>query len=114
MSIKPGAAVFAQLAAGLALSVSCSAPSNNNLGTVMNPAAAVKTVILLDLNYTLVGNQSRAREQSGGDPEKQVDYETYRTWLTALLEDHYVILITARPERYREKTLENIRAAAPR
>ncbi len=65
---------------------------------------------LLDLNYTLVGNSP----ERGSPPVRpfilQLEQETYRQWLVELLRPHYVILITARPERYREPTLERIAA----
>ncbi|MEX0331466.1 MAG: hypothetical protein AB3N64_08600 [Puniceicoccaceae bacterium] len=66
-------------------------------------------IYLLDLNYTLVGNSPRR-----GDPPirpfiRQIEQEEYRQWLVELLRPHKVILITARPDRYREVTLERIK-----
>lgn len=65
-------------------------------------------IYLLDLNYTLVANSPQR-----GDPPirpftRQIDQEEYRQWLIELLRPHRVILITARPERYREATLARI------
>lgn len=65
-------------------------------------------IYLLDLNYTLVGNSPKR-----GDPPirpfiRQIEQETYRRWLVELLRPHQVILITARPDRYREVTLDRI------
>ena len=39
---------------------------------------------------------------------KQIEQETYRQWLVDFLRDKYAILITARPNRYKEQTLERI------
>jgi hypothetical protein len=65
-------------------------------------------IYLLDLNYTLVAN-SPAR---GAPPIRpfirQIEQEEYREWLVDLLRPHRVILITARPNRYQEVTLERI------
>jgi len=65
-------------------------------------------IYLLDLNYTLVGNSPKR-----GDPPirpfiRQIEQETYRQWLVELLRPHQVVLITARPDRYREVTLDRI------
>lgn len=68
-----------------------------------------RTVVLLDLNYTLVGNQAESREAGGGSFDKRMEHERYRKWLKDLIQDRYVIIITARPVKYREKSLENIR-----
>lgn len=66
-------------------------------------------IYLLDLNYTLVGNSP----QRGTPPVRpfirQIEQEEYRQWLVELLRPHRVILITARPDRYREPTLARIR-----
>ncbi len=64
---------------------------------------------LVDLNYTLVENSPQ-----WGVPRiypfiRQIEQETYREWLVNFLRDKYTILITARPERYREVTLERIK-----
>lgn len=63
-----------------------------------------KPIILLDLMYTLV-------ENSRDLPYPQCDFEKeqYRVWLLGLLTFHYVILITARMEKYKAETLENIK-----
>lgn len=66
-------------------------------------------IYLLDLNYTLVGNSP----QRGTPPVRpfirQIEQEQYRQWLVELLRPHRVVLITARPDRYREPTLARIR-----
>lgn len=65
-------------------------------------------IYLLDLNYTLVAN-SPARGASPIRPFiRQIEQEEYRQWLVEMLRPHRVILITARPERYREATLARI------
>ena len=65
-------------------------------------------IYLLDLNYTLVGNSP----QRGTPPLRpfirQIEQEEYRQWLVELLRPHRVILITARPDRYREVTVARI------
>lgn len=63
---------------------------------------------LVDLNYTLVENSPK-----WGAPKiypfiRQIEQEAYRQWLVDFLRDKYAILITARPARYREQTLERI------
>lgn len=60
--------------------------------------------ILLDLNYTLVGNS-----QSKKSPFiRQIEQETYRAEIVNLVRPHRVFLLTARPEKYREATLARI------
>ncbi len=65
---------------------------------------------LLDLNYTLVGNSPERGSPSIRPFINQLEQETYRQWLVELLRPHFVILITARPVKYREPTLERIAA----
>lgn len=67
------------------------------------------TIALVDLNYTLVENSPK-----WGAPKiypfiRQIEQETYRQWLVDFLRDKYAILITARPQKYREATLERIK-----
>jgi hypothetical protein len=64
-------------------------------------------IILLDLNYTLVGNSPKF----GTVPppmRKRMESEKYRKWLIEMVKPHYVILITARPDSWREATLARI------
>lgn len=61
-------------------------------------------IILLDLNYTLVANSQDKRQPF----ISQIDNETYRSWLIKLVKKYHVILITARPARYKEATLRSI------
>jgi len=64
----------------------------------------MKTIILLDLNYTLVSNS----EKKAAPFTKQIEREVYRRELIDLVKPHYTILITARPARYRALTLAHI------
>ncbi|WP_341496373.1 hypothetical protein WAX87_15785 [Photobacterium damselae subsp. damselae] len=61
-------------------------------------------IILLDLNYTLVAN-SEVKTQPFSE---QIDNELYRQDLLDAINGHTVILITARPEKYRVQTLMSI------
>lgn len=63
---------------------------------------------LVDLNYTLVGNSPKWGEPRITPFSRQIEQETYRQWLVDFLRDKYAILITARPIRYKEQTLERI------
>lgn len=63
---------------------------------------------LVDLNYTLVGNSPKWGAPMVFPFSKQIESETYRQWLVDFLKDKFTILITARPDRYREQTLERI------
>lgn len=64
-------------------------------------------IYLLDLNYTLVAN-SAPRGTTPQPMHKRLETETYRQWLVEMLRPHRVILITARPERWKKPTLERI------
>lgn len=64
-------------------------------------------VILLDLNYTLVENSPK----HGTTPprmELRLRDERYRQWLVELVRPHTVILITARPATWTQRTLDRI------
>jgi len=65
---------------------------------------------LLDLNYTLVGNSPKWGQPRIYPFIRQIEQETYREWLVDFLRDKYVILITARPNKYKEVSLERIKA----
>ena len=74
-----------------------------------SPFYGSDTIALVDLNYTLVENSPK-----WGAPKiypfiRQIEQETYRRWLVDFLRDKYAILITARPQKYREATLERIK-----
>jgi hypothetical protein len=66
-------------------------------------------IVLLDLNYTLCA-------AGFDDPvsrlplARRVAVETYRGWLVDLLRPRRVLLLTARPDRWREATLARIAA----
>lgn len=80
-----------------------------NLRKGQSPFYGSDTIALVDLNYTLVENSPK-----WGAPKiypfiRQIEQETYRQWLVDFLRDKYAILITARPQKYREATLERIK-----
>jgi len=65
-------------------------------------------IYLLDLNFTLVGNSA----PHGARPEpmvKRMKTEIYRQWLVEMLRPHPVILITARPDTWKEPTMARIK-----
>lgn len=63
---------------------------------------------LLDLNQTLV---DRPKDAPRIRPFKcQIEVETYRQWLVDMLKKQYVILMTARPAKYKWLTLDRIEA----
>ena len=63
--------------------------------------------ILLDLNQTLVDREKDAPRIRPF--ELQIEQETYRQWLVELIRNEYVILITARPTKYKQATLDKIK-----
>lgn len=63
---------------------------------------------LLDLNQTLVDREKDAPRIRPF--ELQIECETYRQWLVEILRDEYVILMTARPHKYKWATLDRIEA----
>lgn len=65
-------------------------------------------IYLLDLNQTLVDSVRGAPKMRPF--ELHIEYEKYRKELVEILRSKYVILITARPDRYRELTLSHIAA----
>lgn len=83
--------------------------SGANLRKGQSPFYGSDTIALVDLNYTLVENSPK-----WGAPKiypfiRQIEEETYCQWLVDFLRDKYAILITARPQKYREATLERIK-----
>lgn len=83
--------------------------SGANLRKGQSPFYGSDTIALVDLNYTLVENSPK-----WGSPKiypfiRQIEQETYCQWLVDFLRDKYAILITARPQKYREATLERIK-----
>lgn len=63
-------------------------------------------IVLLDLNATLVENT----EVHSLPYIYNIPLENYRSWLISLVKRHHVILLTARPKRYEQETLERLRA----
>lgn len=62
-------------------------------------------IVLLDLNYTFVENQAEAAKLGGEDFGDRLRFERYRVWLRDFVKQGHVVLITARPERYRAATM---------
>lgn len=67
----------------------------------------MKKICLLDLNYTLVGNQAETRMLRPFS--RRMEAEEYRRDLIDAIKDDYVIIITARPDYQMRQTMENIR-----
>lgn len=65
-------------------------------------------IVLLDLNYTFVENQAETAKLGGEDFGDRLRHERYRSWLRDFVRQGHVVLITARPERYRAATLARI------
>ena len=72
------------------------------------PGLTERPIVLLDLNYTLVGNSPLKRQQRGLSYQAKILTETYRSWLVDLLRDYHVILWTVRFDTYREVTLTRL------
>ena len=68
----------------------------------------MKLKFLLDLNQTLIDKPKDAPRIRPF--ELQIESETYRQWLVDILKNEYVILITARPHKYKRMTLARIKA----
>ena len=68
-------------------------------------------VILLDLNYTLIGDQQVSRHIR--PIEKRVELEQYRLDLVEALAGYRVFMLTARPERQKAATLAAISRRIP-
>lgn len=64
-------------------------------------------ICLLDLNYTLVGNQQETRLLRPFS--RRMEAEEYRADLIAAIRSDYVIIITARPDYQMRQTMENLR-----
>jgi len=62
-------------------------------------------IILLDLNYTLVGNSSEIKYIR--PYQKKIKSEDYRDWLVELIKDFYIIIITARPDYQQSATIKS-------
>ena len=68
-------------------------------------------IVLLDLNYTLIGNQQESRRVR--PIERRVEVETYRMDLVDALVGYRVFMLTARPERQKAATLAAIHRRIP-
>lgn len=68
-------------------------------------------IILLDLNYTLIGDQLVSRYIR--PIEKRVELEQYRMDLVDALAGYRVFMLTARPERQKAATLAAISRRIP-
>ena len=64
-------------------------------------------ICLLDLNYTLVGNQQETRLLRPFS--RRLQYEEYRRDLIEAIKGDYVIIVTARPKYQMQQTMENLR-----
>ena len=67
----------------------------------------MERICLLDLNYTLVGNQMDTRYLRPFT--RRMEAEEYRADLIEAIRDDHVIIITARPDHQMRQTMENIR-----
>ena len=67
----------------------------------------MKNICLLDLNYTLVGNQADTRLLRPFT--RRMAAEEYRADLIEAIHDDYVIIVTARPDYQMRQTMENIK-----
>ena len=62
--------------------------------------------VLLDLNSTYASNASAVHQMQWGI--YNVCQEVYRSWLTELLRDREVLLLTSRPSKYQAETMKRI------
>ena len=67
----------------------------------------MKNICLLDLNYTLVGNQADTRMLRPFS--RRMEAEEYRADLIEAIRDDYVIIVTARPDYQMKQTMANIK-----
>ena len=78
----------------------------------MTPTSASRPeIILLDLNYTLIGDQQTSRHIR--PIEKRVELEQYRMDLVEALVGYRVFMLTARPDRQKAATLGAIGRRIP-
>ena len=64
-------------------------------------------IILLDLNSTYAENAMQVHIMRKGI--YNVNSEFYRKWLTNLLRKYKVVMLTSRPEYYKNQTLKRIK-----
>lgn len=65
-------------------------------------------IILCDLNVALTSNYHDPQKKRGKFAEWITNHENYRGWLVDLLRNEYVIIVTARPETHKARTLRAI------
>jgi hypothetical protein len=75
-------------------------------------AGGGRLIVLLDLNFTFVENRKESLEAGAGDFDRRLANERYREWLRDLVKGQYVIMITARPDSQKARTLDNIKRIA--
>lgn len=63
-------------------------------------------IVLLDLNSTYASNASEVHRMDKGI--YNVSQEVYRSWLTDLMRDREVLMLTSRPSRYQHETMDRI------
>ena len=83
------------------------------MGLVWDTTSPRPEIILLDLNYTLIGDQQTSRYIR--PIEKRVELEQYRMDLVEALAGgtYRVLMLTARPERHKAATLAAISRRIP-
>ena len=96
------------LSAALAVACAAALAGAAERGAPAAGGDAARAVVLLDLNYTFVETQAEAARLGGADFARRLVHERYRLWLRAFLRDRQVILITARPARFRAATLAHM------
>lgn len=102
--VRRGGRLAATVGAMLAaLLLSTASPADSRKGTRHR-----EPIVLLDLNYTFVENQAETEKRGGAEFGDRLRHERYRVWLKDLVRQGHVVLITARPGRYRAETLARI------
>lgn len=76
------------------------------MNSELSKVADGRRICLLDLNYTLVGNQKDTRMIRPF--ARRMMYEEYRLDLIEAVRDDYVIIVTARPDHQMKQTMENV------
>lgn len=82
---------------------------NTTTNAVANEVSAIaggRRICLLDLNYTLVGNQKETRMLRPFS--RRMEFEEYRQDLIEAIKDDYVIIVTARPDYQQRETMANV------
>ena len=71
----------------------------------------MRQIVLLDLNYTLIGNSVQRRRVRPWT--LKLAGEAYRPWMVRMLAGRDVILITARAQYQKEQTMRQLRERIP-